>query len=103
MFVTSAHSARLQVTPDRVSCVSDCRSQAFALTTWEMLQISRGRPIGRTIFDDEHQHQPSTMEQEWSPNMGMGLYGTIWDYGTLRPLPYLLDEKGEYRNPYDAG
>ncbi|CAL1162023.1 unnamed protein product [Cladocopium goreaui] len=35
---------------------------AFALTTWEMLQISRGRP-----------------------------------------LPYLLDEKGEYRNPYDRG
>ena len=33
----------------------------------------------------------------------MELYGTIWDYGTLRPLPYLLDEKGEYRNPYDAG
>ena len=62
-----------------------CRTVVLRPLLWPLGRCFRsagGGPsvAGPSLMSDEHQHQPSTMEQEWSPNMGMGLYGTIWDY-----------------------
>ena len=78
MFVTSGHSARERDPGPGLLCVG----LSFSGLCFDHLGDASDQPgeAGPSLMSDEHQHQPSTMEQEWSPNMGMGLYGTIWNY-----------------------